>query len=76
MFAHASDASKVAFVWLMKQLTAWGVELIDCQVYTDHLSRFGAENIARREYLRVIGPLVRAKRVHKKFQFEEGFFPL
>ena len=76
MFAHASDASKVAFVWLVKQLTAWGVKFIDCQVYTDHLSRFGAENITRREYLRAIGPLVRATRTYQKLQFEQGFFPL
>ena len=76
MFAHASDASKVAFVWLIKQLMQWGVELIDCQVYTDHLHRFGAENIAREEYLRLIASLIHAHRRNKKLAFEDNFFPL
>ena len=73
---HASDASKVAFVWLVKQLLQWSVELIDCQVYTDHLHRFGAENIPRGEYLRLIGPLVRAHRKPEKLVFDDNFFPL
>jgi len=52
MFALAPDASKVALVKLVEQLTAAGVALIDCQVHTTHLERFGAEYIPRREYLR------------------------
>jgi leucyl/phenylalanyl-tRNA--protein transferase len=51
MFAHAPDASKVAFVALVQSLAAWGLTLVDCQVYTDHLARFGAEEWARSQYL-------------------------
>jgi len=51
MFAHVSDASKVAFVWLVEQLKRWGYRLIDCQVPTDHLGRFGAVEISRQRYL-------------------------
>lgn len=51
MFARATDASKVAFVHLVEQLKAWGFELIDCQVYTDHLASFGAEEIERARFL-------------------------
>ncbi len=51
MFAREPDASKVAFVWLVRQLARWGFELIDCQVHTDHLERFGAEHIPRARYL-------------------------
>ena len=50
MFAVAPDASKVAFVTLMTHLRAWGFELVDSQVYTDHLARFGAREIPRRDY--------------------------
>lgn len=52
MFAHASDASKVAFATLVPQLKLWGYALVDCQLETEHLARFGARNISRMEYLR------------------------
>lgn len=45
MFALRPDASKVAFVHLVRQLAAWDFDLVDCQVVTDHLTRFGAETI-------------------------------
>ena len=51
MFAIEPDASKAAFVALVEQLAAWGVGLIDCQVYTEHLARFGATEWPRRIYL-------------------------
>lgn len=51
MFAHADDASKVAFVHLVQQLQRWGVELVDCQVYTEHLARFGALEWPRAVFL-------------------------
>ena len=34
MFSRVSDASKVAFVHLVRQLAAWDFALIDCQVHT------------------------------------------
>jgi leucyl/phenylalanyl-tRNA---protein transferase len=52
MFALEPDASKVAFVALCHQLVAWGFRLVDCQVHTPHLARFGAEQWPRRRYLR------------------------
>ena len=51
MFALAPDASKLAFVALCRQLVEWGLTLVDCQVYTPHLARFGAEEWPRRRYL-------------------------
>ena len=47
MFATASDASKVAFVTLCRQLTRWQFTLVDCQVETPLLRSFGAEMIPR-----------------------------
>jgi leucyl/phenylalanyl-tRNA--protein transferase len=54
MFAQAPDASKVAFVTLVRQLQAWGIALVDSQVHTDHLARFGATEWPRRDYLRAL----------------------
>ncbi|KIG11813.1 Leucyl/phenylalanyl-tRNA--protein transferase [Enhygromyxa salina] len=51
MFAVAPDASKIAFVQLVTQLESWGFELIDCQVHTDHLERFGAVEWPRSRFL-------------------------
>lgn len=51
MFARSPDASKVAFVTLVESLAAWGMTLVDCQVYTEHLARFGAEEWPRSLYL-------------------------
>lgn len=51
MFALAPDASKVAFVTAAERFQGWGFQLIDCQVETEHLARFGAENWPRRRFL-------------------------
>ena len=51
MFSRAPDASKVAFVTLLGNLVEWGFDLVDCQVYTDHLARFGACDIPREDFL-------------------------
>jgi leucyl/phenylalanyl-tRNA--protein transferase len=51
MFALRPDASKVAFVHLVRQLGAWDFDLIDCQVVTEHLLRFGAREIELEDFL-------------------------
>ena len=51
MFALAPDASKVAFVTLVKELHQRAFQLIDCQVETEHLARFGARPISRVTFL-------------------------
>ncbi|MFO0554530.1 MAG: leucyl/phenylalanyl-tRNA--protein transferase [Polyangiaceae bacterium] len=51
MFADAPDASKVAFVTLVRHLERLGIDLVDCQVHTTHLERFGAENWPRARFL-------------------------
>ncbi len=54
MFATESDASKIAFVALVEQLSGWGIDFIDCQVETSHLARFGARSIPRYRYLETL----------------------
>jgi leucyl/phenylalanyl-tRNA--protein transferase len=54
MFARRTEASKVAFVTLVRQLAAWDFDVIDCQVYTDHLARFGATPWSRRRFLETL----------------------
>jgi leucyl/phenylalanyl-tRNA---protein transferase len=54
MFARAPDASKIAFAACVRQLDEWGIGLIDCQVHTEHLERFGAYEIPRLDYLELL----------------------
>jgi len=51
MFSHMSNASKAAFIWAVKTQQQQGVQLIDCQVHTEHLESMGAEMIARTEFM-------------------------
>jgi leucyl/phenylalanyl-tRNA--protein transferase len=54
MFSRRTDASKVAFVHLVRKLQEEGVVLIDCQVTTDHLLSLGAEEIPRRRFVELL----------------------
>jgi leucyl/phenylalanyl-tRNA--protein transferase len=51
MFALESDASKIAFVAFARQLDSWNFDFIDCQVETSHLTRFGAREWPRSQFL-------------------------
>jgi len=55
MFAKVSDASKVGFYYLVQFLEGKNYRLIDCQIYTEHLERLGAEEISKEEFLRHLG---------------------
>ena len=47
-----------------------GVPWIDCQIYTDHLARFGAKEIPRAEYLDMLNSAVASIANHKRKQTE------
>ncbi|NVB36921.1 leucyl/phenylalanyl-tRNA--protein transferase [Pseudenhygromyxa sp. WMMC2535] len=77
MFALAPEASKVTFVWLIRQLERWGCELVDCQVYTTHLERFGAVEWPRPRFLRELARLRELPRMGPEgaWRFDPGFTP-
>ena len=50
MFSLVSNASKVGFVELVRQLKDWGFVMIDCQMPTQHLHSFGARAISRQQF--------------------------
>ena len=52
MFAIEPNASKVAFATLTRRLEGWDFDLIDCQVYTENLARFGAKEWPRPKFLK------------------------
>lgn len=54
MFHHVTDASKVALAALVDRLRTHGYRLLDVQWVTPHLERFGAIEIPRRRYLKLL----------------------
>ncbi|MEM7121839.1 MAG: leucyl/phenylalanyl-tRNA--protein transferase [Pseudomonadota bacterium] len=54
MFSRTTDASKVALVHLVERLRAGGFQLLDAQFMTDHLARFGAVEVSRAAYHRLL----------------------
>ena len=54
MFHRARDASKVALVHLIARLRAGGFRLLDTQFVTDHLEGFGAVEVPRRQYHKLL----------------------
>lgn len=53
MFTLESNAAKCRFVTFVRDFIKCGGALIDCQAYTDNLSRYGAKNISRVAFLRL-----------------------
>lgn len=51
MFSEVSNASKVAFIHLVRNLAEQKYTLIDCQMHTTHLESLGAREIPRSEFL-------------------------
>lgn len=54
MFSAQRDASKIALVWLRRQLQAWGFGLMDCQVGSPHLLTLGAVEWPRARFVEAL----------------------
>jgi leucyl/phenylalanyl-tRNA--protein transferase len=71
MFSRESNASKVAFCHLVRQLAAWGFGLIDCQVYSSHLASLGAMEIPRSRFVQHLDILCDGNQ-HTDWEFDAG----
>ena len=58
MFSKQSNASRYAFIKYVQQLKEEGIQLIDCQVYTEYLESFGATMIERKDFIELIHQLI------------------
>lgn len=58
MFSRQDNASKIAFACLCYHLEAWGFELVDCQVASDHLFSLGAYELPREEFAKTVSGLI------------------
>lgn len=57
MFALQPDASKIAFASAVPYLADCGIALIDCQQDTQHLARFGSQQMALADFQAELGRL-------------------
>ena len=69
MFTRIANASKVALVALVKHLKPLDFAFIDCQITTDHLTRFGAREIPRTRYLNELAKALKATTWQGKWSF-------
>ena len=70
MFSRTTNASKIAFVHLVKQLARWRFGIIDCQMKTAHLASFGAREIPRRQFTRTVEELIHYRGVTGMWRFD------
>lgn len=54
MFSATTNASKLALIGLVRHLIASNIELIDCQVDSQHLASLGASLISRDEFTQIL----------------------
>src|SRR5712691_5661687 len=70
MFSRTTNASKIAFVHLVKQLACWRFGIIDCQMKTAHLASLGAREIQRTQFTRIIEELIHYRCVEGMWRFD------
>ena len=63
MFSLVPESSKVAFVRFAKNFLQRGGKLIDSQVYTDNIARFGGRNISRQAFLKLESEYLKDERI-------------
>ena len=63
MFSRVTDASKVALVHLVARLRLGRFRLLDTQFLTPHLAQFGAIEISRAQYHRLLAEALRYRAV-------------
>ncbi|NKB31749.1 MAG: leucyl/phenylalanyl-tRNA--protein transferase [Pseudomonadales bacterium] len=70
MFSKEDNTSKLALVYLIRQISRWGFELIDCQVSSEHLFTLGAVEISRTEFLQRLNKLLKHEDKNGKWSLE------
>ncbi len=73
MFYTMENASKVAFVYLARLLQKWRFDMIDCQVSTANLLRFGAHEISRSRFLKRLAKALHYETLGGRWQLPEKF---
>jgi hypothetical protein len=73
LFTPRQALALTTFVACVRQLDSWGIGLIDCQVHTEHLERFGAYEVSRLHYLEMLRVALDQPTKRGKWSFELDF---
>ena len=76
LLAEGPRASLLALEGLVGQLADWGITLVDCQIHTEHLRRFGAHELPRSIYLERLTDLIRTPTRSGRWNLDPGYHPL
>ncbi len=71
MFSRETDASKIAMVFLCKQLDRWGFALLDAQVQSAHLDSMGAIPLARDKFIELLARQTNQPMQHGTWAFDD-----
>ncbi len=70
MFSDVTNSSKVALFHLVQHASQTGINLIDCQVKTEHLVRFGAREISRARFQELLAKNIQKPAKQKKWRLQ------
>jgi len=70
MFSNVSNGSKVALHYLVRHALNRGIKMIDCQIKTEHLLRFGALEISGDEFREKLSEYIHSTRPQKKWRLQ------
>ena len=68
MFSMVNSASQLALIALVEYLCSQGFTLIDCQMTTKHLLRFGAREISGKYFLQLLNENIREIKPHDNWK--------
>lgn len=71
MYSARADASKIALTAFARQCQRWEIKFIDCQMYTDHLDRMGAQTVPRETFLKLVRKAVLQSRRQGKWRLDD-----
>ncbi|GBG12747.1 leucyl/phenylalanyl-tRNA--protein transferase [Novimethylophilus kurashikiensis] len=72
MFHKATDASKIAFVHLVRWLHKQDFGMIDCQMHTPHLESLGGREIPRHEFEEILRRLINYPHSTRKWKLHDA----
>lgn len=70
MFSRSTDASKVALVYLVRQLQHWQFDFVDAQISSEHLTSLGAKEVRRNQFITLLNQSLETPSRNGQWTFE------
>jgi len=73
MFSLKTNASKIAFAYMVNYALENDIKMIDCQVESEHMNSLGAKNIPRLVFKKLLQKYIAQNKVHKSILLSPGY---